>query len=255
VRAVYCRVVSAPKTQGVGHGGPLLGLVRRLAFACTCVLALALAHVGVQAQGVARKPFSDDEKKRLAAGELVTRPTSEERGQLRLFGGTSWQVIDAAPDAVFRALLDTPRYPFVLPTVSRAQLVSEQRTLRRVTIEHKKGPLGIAYRVALTIDHAKRDITFKLNDALDSGMRAAWGFATVHPHGHGKSLMAWGLMADPGEGLIVALVRGIMHDWMLKVPWQTKRFVESEQGRKLYGLSVAARCGQADAGQLQKCAP
>jgi len=191
-----------------------------------------------QADDVARKPFSEDERKRLVAGQLVTRPVEERRGDLRLIGGSSWQVIKAPPDVVFRALLDTPRYDKLLPTVTGSSLVSEAATLRRVRLEHKKGPLGISYRLALTIDAANRDIGFKLNDRLDSGMRAAWGYFHVSAYGTDQTLLSYGVMADPGDGLIVGIVRSVIHDWMLKVPQQVRRFVESAHGRALYGSSL-----------------
>jgi hypothetical protein len=198
-----------------------------------CLAACALASVA-HAEDL-KRAFSSDEKAKLASGQLVARRTSEERSGLRLIGGASWQLIKAKPDVVFQALLDTPRYDRMLPTVSRASLVSEQPTLRRVKLEHKKGPIGIAYRIALSIDAGHRDITFKLNDRLESGMRAAWGYLTVTPYGHDKSLLSYGVMADPGDGLLVGLVRSVIQDWLLRVPEQVKKHIESASGRALYG--------------------
>jgi hypothetical protein len=226
----------------------LLGLVASLL--------LVWARGTALGQDVARKPFTADERARLLAGKLVVRATKELRSGLRLIGGASWQIIDAPPESVFRALLDTKHYNRSLPTVSAATLVSEQATLRRVRFEHKKGPIGIAYRMALTIDPQRRDINFKLNDRLDSGLRAAWGFLSAQPYGQGKTLLSYGVLADPGDGLLVGLVRGVIHDWILKVPAQVKKHVESALGRKLYPRSLAAGgCRQLDGGQLQKCAP
>ncbi len=90
-----------------------------------CLIAANLAH----ADDV-KRPFSEAEKKQLAAGQLVTRRVEEEKNGLRLIGGSSWQLINASPETVFRALLDTPRYDKMLPTVSRAQLISQAPTLR-----------------------------------------------------------------------------------------------------------------------------
>lgn len=199
-------------------------------------------------EAAARKPFSSDERARLSAGELVTRPVSEQRGDLRLIGGTSWQVIAAPPDVVYRAMRDTAHYHQLLPTVSRALLVSDHGALRRVVFEHKKGPMGIAYRVALTFKPEQRELTFKLNDPLDSGMRASWGFCVVSPYTGGKSLVTWGIMADPGEGLIVSLARGVIHEWMLKIPWQMRRFIESKEGQALYRFTLVGRGSSGNAG-------
>jgi hypothetical protein len=219
----------------------------------TACLAVALT---AGAQSAVTQPFSAEERARLANGELVSRPVTERHSGLRLLGGSSWQLIDATPDAVFRTLLETRFYHRMLPAVSGAKLISAQGNTRRVRIEHKKGPLGVAYRLALQIDPVRRDITFKLNDRLESGMRAAWGFLTVHPYGAQKTLLAYGVMADPGDGLLVSMVRGVIHEWLMKVPLQVKRFVEGSTGRAFARESGAARvCADVDGGQPQKCAP
>lgn len=205
------------------------------------LLLLALVPAALQAQSVARAPFSGREREELSAGKLVSRPSRERRGDLRLIGGASWQVVRATPDALFRALLDTDHYPRMFPGLSRAELVSSHETLRRVRFEHKKGPLGVSYRLALQIDAQRRDITFKLNDPLDSSLRAAWGFLSVREFGVGKTLLSYGVMADPGDGLVVGLVRGVIHDWLLKVPQTVRWFVEGKSGRALYGSGALAR--------------
>jgi hypothetical protein len=68
-------------------------------------------------------------------------------------------------------------------------------------------------------------------------VRAAWGFYNLRPHGEG-TLLAFGIMADIGDGLLTALVRPQVHEWMMKVPWMVKRFVEGS-GRKLYKVHPA----------------
>jgi ribosome-associated toxin RatA of RatAB toxin-antitoxin module len=231
--------------------GPVLALIGLLSAGFGLVVASAPIARG---QDVARKPFTPDEKARLAAGKLVTRPVTEKRGDLRLIGGASWQVIKAPPEIVFRALLDTKNYPHSLPTVSAASVVSDGKPLRRVRLEHKKGPVGIAYRLALTIDPQRRDVGFKLNDRLESGMRAAWGFLAATPYGEDQTLLSYGVMADPGDGLIVGIVRGVIHDWLLKVPEQVKKHVESPYGRRLYPLPPAQKL-QAGSGATNAAAP
>lgn len=204
------------------------------------LFAALLQGAPVLAEGGGRQPFSKEERARLASGQLVTRPVREQKQALRLLGGSAWQIIDAPPEGVFRALLETQYYPRLLPTVSNAVLVSKHPELRRVRIEHKKGPLGISYRMALRIDRERRDISFKLNDPLDSGVRAAWGFLTVHRHGTDQTLLAYGVMADPGDGLLVGLVRGVIHEWLLRVPAEVRKFVEGPTGRARFGARAAA---------------
>src|ERR1044071_6315105 len=68
------------------------------------------AHAGVDSTR-----FTAEETRRLDAGQLVFRRMVKNQGRLRLMGGSSWQVIDARPDVVWRALLDTPRYRRMMP--------------------------------------------------------------------------------------------------------------------------------------------
>lgn len=230
---VYFPFVSERSPAAIQNGS-------RVRSALFCLFAICLQVAPAPLRAEARKPFSEEERKRLANGELVVRKVEERRATARLIGGSSWQVIKAPPESVFRALLDTGHYHRSLPTVSGAELVSEHDDLRRVVLEHKKGPLGIRYRLALRVDRGRRDIGFRLNDPLDSGLRAAWGFLTVHPHGNGHSLLAYGVMADPGDGLIVGLARGVIHEWLMRVPEQVRKFVESAPGRVLYGSGPSA---------------
>ena len=217
---------------------------------------LGLLVLGLAAPSRAQSaPLSKEERALLAKGELVTRPVEERRGTLRLIGGSSWQVIDAPEAVVWRAMLDTKNYPHMLPAVSGAALVSDRDNLRRVRISHKLGPLGVSYRLAYKVDPERHDMAFKLNDPLDSGMRAAWGFITVQAHGARRSLVSYGVMADPGEGLLVGIARRLIHTWLLRVPFTLKRFVESETGRKLYGSRPSRVCGHLDGGKPQQCAP
>jgi hypothetical protein len=65
-------------------------------------------------------------------------------------------------------------------------------------------------------------------------LRAAWGFYNVRPYADGKkTLLAYGVMADIGMGPVGALIGDDVHEWLLKVPWTVKRFVEGS-GRHIY---------------------
>lgn len=182
--------------------------------------------------------FSADERARLERGELVERRATRAHGDLRLMGGASWQVIDSPPPTVWRALLDTPRYPRFLPQVAEARLVDEDGDTRKVFVRHG-GLASASYYVALRVDSPERDLSFRIEESQARGVRAAWGFYHVRPHGDRKTLLAFGIMADIGGGLISALVRPQVHEWMMKVPWMVKRFVEGS-GRYLYKPATAA---------------
>lgn len=185
------------------------------------------------------REFTNAERVSLAQGSLVERPLSQRRGSLELMGGTSYQVIDAAPDVVWRGLLDTKQYHHMMPQVLEARLVRASASQRTVFVRQGAGPIEANYFLKLSIHEQQHDITFTIDDQRPHDLRAAWGFYTVRSYDEGrKTLLAYGVMADIGSGMVVSLVRGQVHAWMLKVPWTIKRFVEG-RGKKLYEAGTA----------------
>lgn len=204
-------------------------------FCASLSLLLLLAGATKVFAGVNSSNFTAEEWKRLDAGQLVLRPTSRMQGELRLMGGSSWQVIDAAPEVVWRALLDTPRYHRMMPQVLEARLVRAQDNQRTVYLRQgAEGLLEAKYYLRVNVHEERRDITFSVDDKMPhDGLRAAWGFYTVRPYREGKTLLAYGVMADIGGGMVAGLVRHNVHDWMLRTPWMVKRFLEGS-GKRLY---------------------
>jgi hypothetical protein len=188
---------------------------------------------GVRAEVGGDPEFTSQERAQLAREELVERRTSVRRGDSLLIGGTSWQVIDASPEVVWQALLDTPHYPRMLPQVAAARVVKNQGNARLVFLRHRGLIVQPSYYIALRIDRPHHDITFRLDESRPHSVRAATGFYEVHAYGAHKTLLVYGVMADVGAGLLVAFARPSIHEWMMKVPWMVKRFVEGS-GRYIY---------------------
>lgn len=180
------------------------------------------------------RDLSQDERDSLAAGDLVRRPMMQRRGDLQLMGGTSYQVIDAPPRVVWSALLDTRRYPRMMPQVLEARVVRAEDRERTVFMRQGAGPIDASYYLKISLYQERGDITFTIDERRPHDLRAAWGFYTIRPYGQGdKTLLAYGVMADIGGGMLGSFVRGTVHEWMLKVPWTVKRFIEGS-GRHIY---------------------
>lgn len=205
--------------------------VRR--FWITLVACLWLAAGAFAGNGGSRE-LSDQERTELARGALVQRPITQRRGSLDLMGGTSYQVIDAPLKVVWSALLDTAHYHRMMPRVLEARVVKDDASERTVFMRQGAGPFEKAYYLTVRIYEERGDITFSVDERRPHDLRAAWGFYTVRPYADGKrTLLAYGVMADFGLNGIGALLRDDMHDWLLKVPWTVKRFVEGS-GRWIY---------------------
>lgn len=187
------------------------------------------AHAEAQGSG----SLTATERRALDEGELIMRRVERRRGAARLLGGTSWQVIEAPPGTVWRALLDTSSYRHTLPRVDHARLLERKKRRRVVYIEHRAGLLRASYALKLRLDAEARQIRFELDDSHPSSVEDAWGFYRVLPYGKGRSLLVYGIMADIGEGLLAGLVRSTVHEWMLKVPMLFEKHIEG-RGKKLY---------------------
>lgn len=181
------------------------------------------------------RELSTEERASLDQGALVQRPIVERRGSLDLMGGTSYQVINAPLKVVWNALLDVEHYHRMMPSVLEAKLVQGTGANERtVFMRQGAGPIERAYYLKVRANEERGDITFTVDDARPHNVRAAWGFYTVRPYADGaKTLLAYGVMADLDIGALGAFIRGDMHDWLLKVPWTVKRFVEGS-GRYIY---------------------
>ncbi len=170
---------------------------------------------------------------RLEREQRVERRVTLQRGGLRLIGGTSWQVIDAPPDVVWQALLDTEHYKRMLPQVAEVRLVREAGDSRTVFVRHGGPIVQPSYYLSVQIDRREHGLTFHVDESRPRSIRAAWGFYALRPHGAHKSLLVYGVMADIGDGLVKAMARPLVHEWMMKVPTLVKRFVEGS-GRYIY---------------------
>jgi hypothetical protein len=198
------------------------------------MLITTVALAGPALAGTGGRDLSSEERASLAAGALVSRPLAERRGSLDLLGGTSYQVIDAPLRVVWDALLDTQYYHRMMPRVLEARLVQGSSEQRTVFMRQGAGPFERAYYLNVHIRESQGDISFSVDEHRPHDVRAAWGFYNVRPYGDGqRTLLSYGVMADLNVGPLATFVRGDVHEWLLKVPWTVKRFVEGS-GRYIY---------------------
>jgi len=212
---------------------------------CALVAALAAlvltAAAALPASGrAASDALTRHELGKLASGKLVVRTTEHRERGARYIGGSSWQVINAPPDVVWQAILDTRYYTRMMPQVHQAKLVKRTGKRRVVYIRHVTGPIDTSYYLIIDLDNERREIRFKLDETRDHDLRAAYGIYAIRSYGRGKTLLAYSIKANIGGGLLSMLVEPLVHEWMLKVPWTVKRFVEGS-GRWIYDFKSAAR--------------
>lgn len=201
-----------------------------------CAMSAALLASGLAAPAAARendtREFSAQEQARLEAGKLVVRKQQVARGEARYVGGFAWQVIDADAAVVWKALSDVNAYKHFLPAVSSARSMDLVGYDRRVRIEHDTPLMKTSYFVLTRMDSPTKTFAFRLDHTRPSAITDAWGELRVTPYLGGKCVVSLAIMADLGSGLVARLMRGQVHDWMLRIPEQLKRYVERKLRQK-----------------------
>jgi hypothetical protein len=199
--------------------------------------AALMAHPEAARAGVGSgSEFTAQELRQLNRGDLIQRRVVEDRGDRRFMGGTAWQVIDAPPEVLWQALLDTAHYSRMLPQVTEAHVVRDRGDTRTVFVRHGGTLIETSYYLEVALQPNRSGIKFHVDEAHAHGIRSAWGYYALRPYPGGKTLLVYGVMADIGDGIVALLLRSTVHEWMLKVPWMVKRFVEGS-GRRLYHVN------------------
>jgi ribosome-associated toxin RatA of RatAB toxin-antitoxin module len=175
------------------------------------------------------REFSSEEEALLRAGKLVVRAEQRTVGTAHLLGGLSWQLIDAPAARVWRTLSDVHTYAHFLPAVEEALSMESNGSTQSLFIRHRLGFISASYWVRAVYEPQQRRVRFRLDREHPSSLRDAWGELRVTPYENSRSVVSLAIMTDLGEGLAVGLVRSNVHEWMLRVPEQLKRFVEAQR--------------------------
>lgn len=200
--------------SGMRRLGPLL------------VVALTCAAPPPAAAQMGGSPhFSRLEKLQLRRGKLVTRPTEEQRGPMRLVGGMSWQVVDVPVEVVEKVLDDLSAYKHLLPGVSKLRQI-HGNTFKTLHICHAKGAVEGCYYANVRFANGGHDVFFQLDQTHRNDIEAGWGFLRITKYGKDHTLVAWGVMADVGKGILAGFMRPKVREWMLKVPSVMKKYLE-----------------------------
>ena len=208
-------------------------------FSCAA-LALAVLFLGLflcvlgsanTGRAQQRADLTEDELAQLERGEMVVRRRTSQQDGMRLVGGATWLRIQAPPEEVFRALLNTSGYPSIFPACSDAKVLERHSEGQVVEFTHQQGPLVARYALRADIDEGRRDVSFVLDESRPHDIRAAWGYFVVHPYGENETILAYGVMADVGAGVVAGLLRREVQHWILRVPVTLRDFVQRERAQ------------------------
>lgn len=197
-------------------------------------LALGLAGASTASAQDLDAPLSASERAQLERGETVLRRTTQRRGRLRLLGGTSFQIIDLPPEAVWRAFQDDADHiRRMLPQAHAAHETGRTGTIRTIHFEHEVGPVSASYSLRFLYDANNRTVSFQLDPGDRGPLRAGWGYIRIRSYTGDRTLVSYGALVDVGEGLVTRAMRPTLHTWVLKVPWTMRHYLHGS-GRRRY---------------------
>lgn len=174
-----------------------------------------------------------EDKRMLAAGELVAKHRNEQRGVYKLIGGHSWQIVDVPVEIAWKALTDLPRYERIIPLATETEVTHQAGEEADLAIRQQWGPIDVRYVLQTTLDEDRRAMMFRLDHSQSHAIRAGWGFLRVRPYKDDRTLVSFGALVDIGDGVFVSIIRPAVRRDLLRIPSHFKEHVEGE-GRMLY---------------------
>jgi len=172
--------------------------------------------------------LSPDDKKLLAAGELVVKHKNEQRGAYKLIGGQSWQIMDVPVDVAWEALTNLTGYKNFIPLVTESDIKHRAGEEADLAIRQEWGPIDVRYVLQTTLEADRRSMVFRVDHSQAHDIRAGWGFMRVRPYKGNRTLVSFGALVDIGDGVFVSVIRPAVRKDLLRIPFYFKRHVEAE---------------------------
>lgn len=114
--------------------------------------------------------FSDDERRRLAAGEILVQDVLPPGASKGARGGTAFAIVRASPDQVWRVIVDYPGHVRYYPRVVAAEVV--ESTAQRVVVRYEVGvgPFSFNLYMDKFPDPQRRRVEWHLAEGRSHGM-------------------------------------------------------------------------------------
>lgn len=170
-----------------------------------------------RADAQAGSGFTAHERASLVGGELVRRDLSRIENGRMTYGGASWQRIDLPIETVWARATEVDALAELIPSVDDARLVSSGARDRVVRIHHSYGIGETAYHVRMHLEPASHSLTFELDGSRPHDIRAGRGHLALSPY-RGGTIVEWGMVVDPGAGLVMELFGPMLGEWLLLPP-------------------------------------
>ena len=126
--------------------------------------------------------LSEDVRRRLAAGEVVVTDTLPPGGSKEARGGTAMARMRAAPEAVWRVIVDYPGHPRYYPRVTAAEVVESDERHVIVRYDVAVSLLRFTFYMDKQPDARRRRVEWQLAEGRSNGLfRENSGYWQVDP--------------------------------------------------------------------------
>lgn len=195
------------------------------------MIALAVAPAAAQDGGdESRAPFTEAERRLLLAGRLVRRDFTRVEGDSVLYGGASWQRVRAPVERVWATASDPSALPRLIPSLDESRVVRPGQRSRTLYMHHSYGPAQASYHVRVELDEGARMMRFELDRSRPRDIRAGRGFLSLSSY-QGDTIVEWGMLVDPGGGMVTQLFGSMLGEWLLLPPRCVRDELESRRER------------------------
>jgi ribosome-associated toxin RatA of RatAB toxin-antitoxin module len=134
------------------------------------VLVLLTGGLLVTAAPASLRELSEEQRKRLKAGDVIVVDTLPRGASESARGGTALAHVRASPEQVWRVLVDYPGHPRYYPRVVAAEVV--ERTANRVLVRYHVGlgPFSFGFHMEKLPDAQRRRIDWHLAEGHSHGL-------------------------------------------------------------------------------------
>jgi ribosome-associated toxin RatA of RatAB toxin-antitoxin module len=161
--------------------GARAGVVRSAAGVLLGLLAVSGCLVAAAWPAVATS-LSEDDRRRLGAGDVIVRDAMPPGASSSARGGTALALVRASPEQVWQVLTDYPGHARYYPRVTAAEVVESDERQVLVRYQVGIGPFSFGFHMTKYPDPARRRIEWRLADGHSHGLfRENSGYWQVDP--------------------------------------------------------------------------
>ncbi len=161
--------------------------------------------------------FTVEERGLLLRGELVRRDLSRLEGGRMLYGGASWQRVEAPIEDVWEVAIDPAALTQLIPSLDGARVVSSHDGERLVEMHHSYGIAETRYHIVMRFDPSDHALRFQLDPSRPHDIRSGYGHMRLTRY-RGGTIVEWGMLVDPGAGVVMDLFGPMLGEWLLLPP-------------------------------------